>query len=171
MRQKNDVWKLQFWKRNSLLRNFITRDSFHYICRRLRWYRPISEVNWTGGQASKEIYVYYRTLRYVSSETTAKINNIPCKLCLTPSYVPDIKLVTANSVKFSSVSCKVFPSNTGEPSRSTFKACFLGFDLDTIAGIRQYPLSFSLFERFEQSSTAQKFTIAWKLQDYLQIGP
>ena len=80
-------------------------------------------------------------------------------------------MVTANSVKFSSVTYKIFPSNTGEPSRSTLKACFLGFDLDTIAGIRQYPLSFSLLERFEQPSTAQKFTIEQKLQDYLQLGP
>ena len=31
-------------------------------------------------------------------------------------------MVTAKSAKFSSVSCKVFPSNTGEPSRSTFDA-------------------------------------------------
>ena len=38
-------------------------------------------------------------------------------------------------------------------------------------GIRQYALSFSVLERFEQSSTAQKFTITRKLQDYLQIGP
>ena len=31
-------------------------------------------------------------------------------------------MVTANSVKCSSVSCKIFPSKTGEPSRSTFDA-------------------------------------------------
>ena len=37
------------------------------------------------------IYVYYGTLRYVSLETTAKTNNISCKLCLTSSYLPDIK--------------------------------------------------------------------------------
>ena len=55
--------------------------------------------------------------------------------------------------------------------RSTLKACFLGFDLDTIARIRQYPLSFSLLERFEQPSTAQMFTIEQKLQDYLQLCP
>ena len=51
------------------------------------------------------------------------------------------------------------------------QACFLGFDLDTIAGIRQYPLSVSLLERFEQPSIAQMLTITQKLQDYLQIGP
>ena len=44
-------------------------------------------------------------------------------------------MVTANSVKFSSVTYKIFPPHTGEPSRSTLKACFLGFDLDTIAVI------------------------------------
>ena len=55
--------------------------------------------------------------------------------------------------------------------RSSLKACFLGFHLDTIAGIRQYPLCFSVLERFEQPSTAQKFTITRKLQDSLQIGP
>ena len=31
-------------------------------------------------------------------------------------------MLTANSVKFSSVTYKIFPSNTGEPSRSTFDA-------------------------------------------------
>ena len=30
---------------------------------------------------------------------------------------------------------------------------------------------FSLMERFEQTSTAQKFTIERKLQDYLQLCP
>ena len=30
------------------------------------------------------------------------------------------KMVTANSVKFSSVTYKIFPSKTGEPNRSTF---------------------------------------------------
>ena len=29
----------------------------------------------------------------------------------------------------------------------------------------------NFFERFEQPSTAQKFTIERKLQDYLQLGP
>ena len=38
-------------------------------------------------------------------------------------------MVTANSVKFSSVSCKLFPSNRGEPSRSTFDAQSLLFGL------------------------------------------
>ena len=66
-------------------------------------------------------------------------------------------MVTANSVKFSSVTYKIFPSKTGEPSRSTFDAQSLV--LDTIAGIRQYPSSFAVVERFEQPSTAQKFAI------------
>ena len=39
------------------------------------------------------------------------------------------KMVTANSVKFSSVTYKIFPSNTGEPSRSTFDAQGLLFGL------------------------------------------
>ena len=39
------------------------------------------------------------------------------------------KMVTANSVKFSSVTYKIFPSNTGEPSRSTFDAQSLLFGL------------------------------------------
>ena len=39
------------------------------------------------------------------------------------------KMVTAYSVTFSSVSCKIFPSNTGEPSRSTFDAQNLLFGL------------------------------------------
>ena len=38
-------------------------------------------------------------------------------------------MVTANSVKFSSVTYKIFPSNTGEPSRSTFDAQSLLFGL------------------------------------------
>jgi len=38
-------------------------------------------------------------------------------------------MVTANSVKFSSVTYKIFPSNTGEPSRSTFDAQGLLFGL------------------------------------------
>ena len=36
-------------------------------------------------------------------------------------------MITADSVKFSSVSCKIFPCNTGEPSRSTFDAQSLLF--------------------------------------------
>ena len=39
------------------------------------------------------------------------------------------KMVTANSVKCSSVSCEIFPSKTGEPSRSTFDAQSLLFGL------------------------------------------
>ena len=38
-------------------------------------------------------------------------------------------MVTANSVKFSSVTYKIFPSSTGEPSRSTFDAQSLLFGL------------------------------------------
>ena len=38
-------------------------------------------------------------------------------------------MVTANSVKFSSVSCKISPSTTGEPSRSTFDSQSLLFGL------------------------------------------
>ena len=38
-------------------------------------------------------------------------------------------MVTANSVKFSSVTYKIFASNTGEPSRSTFDAQSLLFGL------------------------------------------
>ena len=39
------------------------------------------------------------------------------------------KMITANSVKCSSVSCNIFPSKTGEPSRSTFDAQSLLFGL------------------------------------------
>ena len=43
------------------------------------------------------------------------------------------------------------------------QACFFGFDLDTVAGIRQYPLSFSLLERFQQPSTAQPLRENFKI--------
>ena len=102
-----------------------------------------------------------------------KSNNIPCKLCLTPSYLPDIKWspqTLLNAVAWA-VTSPLLRRASEVARRSTLKACFLGFHLDTIAGIRQYPLSFSVLERFEQPSTAQKFTITRKLQDYLQIGP
>ena len=89
------------------------------------------------------IYVYYGTLPYTKLHTW-------------------YKMVTANFVKFSSVSCRIFPliRVSQVPRHSTLKACILGFNLDTIKGIQRYPLSLSLFEWFEQPSTAQKFTIS-----------
>ena len=57
-----------------------------------------------------------------------KWNKIPCILCLTPSYVPDIKW-SPQTLKFSCISCKIFSSNRGEPSRSTFDAQSLLFGL------------------------------------------
>ena len=102
-----------------------------------------------------------------------KSNNIPCKLCLTPSYLPDIKWSpqTLLNAVASAATSSLLRRASQVARRSKLKACFLGFHLDTIAGIRQYPLSFSVLERFEQPSTAQRFTITRKLQDYLQIGP
>ena len=47
-------------------------------------------------------------------------------------------MVTANSVKFSSVTYKIFPSNTGEPSRSTFNAQMLAFWASISTLLREY---------------------------------
>ena len=54
------------------------------------------------------------------------------------------KMVTANSGKFSSVSCKIFPSNAGEPSRSTFDAQSLLFWLRSRHDCRNTIISFVL---------------------------
>ena len=47
-------------------------------------------------------------------------------------------MVTANSVKFSSVTYKIFPSKTGEPSRSTSDAQSLLFGLRISTRSREY---------------------------------
>ena len=54
------------------------------------------------------------------------------------------KMVTANSVKFSSVTYKIFPSNTGEPSRSTFDAQSLLFELPSRHDCGNTTISFVL---------------------------
>ena len=47
-------------------------------------------------------------------------------------------MFTANSVKFSSVSCKIFSANTGEPSRSTFDDQSLLFWASISTRLREY---------------------------------
>ena len=54
------------------------------------------------------------------------------------------KMVTANCGKFSSVSCKIFPSNAGEPSRSTVDAQTLLFWLRSRHDCRNTIISFVL---------------------------
>ena len=53
-------------------------------------------------------------------------------------------MVTANSVKFSSVTYKIFPSNTGEPSRSMFDAQSLLFGLRSRHDCENTTISFVL---------------------------
>ena len=87
-------------------------------------------------KAPRVIYLYYRTPRYVSSETTAKIEQYTLQTVPYTRLRTWYKMVTANSVKFSSVSSNICPlliRASQVARRSTLKACFLGFDLDTIA--------------------------------------
>ena len=57
---------------------------------------------------------------------------------------PWYKMVTTNSVKFKSVSCKIFPSNTSEQSRWTFEAQSFLFGLRSWLNCRNTIISFVL---------------------------
>ena len=68
-------------------------------------------------------YVYCRTLRYVRSKKQQQnSNNIPCKLCLTPSYIPDIKWSQQNSVASAARSSLLIQASQVARS-STLKDC------------------------------------------------
>ena len=95
-------------------------------------------------KAERVIYLYYRTLRYVSSETTAKIEQYTLQTVPYTRLRTWYKMVTANSVKFSSVSSNMSPSNTGEPSRSTFDAQSLLFGLRSRHDCENTIISFAL---------------------------
>ena len=90
-------------------------------------------------------YVYYGTLRYVSLETTAKIEQYTLWTVPYTKLPTWYKMVTANSVKCSSFSCNIFPSKTGEPSRSTFDAQSLLFGLPSRHDCGNTTVSFVLF--------------------------
>ena len=89
-------------------------------------------------------------------------------------------MVTANSVKFSSISCKIFPSNTSKPSRSTFdvwcsKLAFWA-STSTSTRLREYDNILcpslcwnDLSSQAPHKSSPKKFTR--RLQDDLQILP
>ena len=83
------------------------------------------------------------------------------------------KMVTVNSVKFSSVTYKIFPSNTGEPSRSTFDAQSLLFGLRFRHYCGNTIISFVLVSvgTIWAAKRCTKFSIERKLQDSLQLAP